>query len=78
MGDNVFDQYVNLFGSFNFAWIIVVIIVFGVVMIAVSIIKYNLNVSVIKKSVKAAIRELIEEEEISLKKKEETKDTTQQ
>lgn len=75
MGENVFDQYVNLFGSFNFVWIIVLIAAIAIAMVVVSIIKYNINLIIMKKSVKAAIKELIAEEEITIVKKEEKKDT---
>jgi ArsR family metal-binding transcriptional regulator len=74
MEGNVFDQYVNLFGSINFTSIIIIILVFGAVMITVSVIKYNLNAYTIKRNVKAAIRELIAEEEISIKRKETNKE----
>jgi uncharacterized membrane protein len=60
---DAYEQYMNLFGSFNFTWIIISVIAVIVLMVFVAIIKFKINMAIIKKSVKDAIRELNAEEQ---------------
>ena len=71
---NVFDEYLNVFSWINTTTIIIGTVILGALMLGISIIKYNIYVNLIKKSVKEAVRELDDEK---AKKAEEIKNTTE-
>jgi uncharacterized membrane protein len=59
---DVYDQYLNMFSSFNIGWIVILSIAIVVVYVIISIIKHVFFINTVKKAVRDAIKELSMEE----------------
>ena len=71
---DAYNQYMNLVGGLlNLNNIIIIVLMTMALAVGISIIKYRMNIAIIKRSVKEAIKELEAEKEKKLKEFEEEK-----
>jgi uncharacterized membrane protein len=59
---DVYDQYLNMFSSFNFGLIIILSIAIVIIYVIISIVKHVFFINTVKKAVRDAIKELSMEE----------------